>query len=455
MSLSMNKWKPIESMEIEKEVKKCIYSLVTRLKNPQEVKKNVNVPENVLEIEGTEFIPWGDLSMSHGYPGLCLLFGEMDKNFPEQAWDQIGHNYMLTIQQAIQSDGFASISLWGGISGIGMAARSLSRGGTRYQNFLSQLNQLLIESFQPALDQVLTNLETGVKMGDYDVMSGLCGVGRYLLLFKEEAQIESIILKLLNYLVRLSHDIKVNGYTVPGWYISTENQFLFQERVVYPKGNFNCGLAHGIPGPLALLSLAILNGIEIPGQRDAIYRIADWLVRWRQKDAYGFYWPGRISWEEVIEEKQISGEHREAWCYGSPGVARSLWIAGEATQIAEWQDIAVQSYQTTFQRPEENWNISAPTFCHGLIGLLQLVQRMYIDTGIEEFAFHRNNLIKRILSMYEENSIFGFYDLEPTVNGVRKMSKAGLLDGVAGTALVLLSMITRTDPEWDAVFLIN
>ena len=45
----------------------------------------------------------------------------------------------------------------------------------------------------------------------------------------------------------------------------------------YPHGNLNCGLAHGIPGPLATMSLALLAGVTVPGLAEAV----DWAASWR------------------------------------------------------------------------------------------------------------------------------------------------------------------------------
>ncbi|WP_371106029.1 MULTISPECIES: lanthionine synthetase LanC family protein [Streptomyces] len=40
------------------------------------------------------------------------------------------------------------------------------------------------------------------------------------------------------------------------------------------------GLAHGIAGPLALLSLCWTRGLRVPGHDTAVRRIARWLMSW-------------------------------------------------------------------------------------------------------------------------------------------------------------------------------
>ena len=43
------------------------------------------------------------------------------------------------------------------------------------------------------------------------------------------------------------------GWYTPAWAIADDTL-----AVIYPDGRLNCGLAHGIPGPLALMALSLL-----------------------------------------------------------------------------------------------------------------------------------------------------------------------------------------------------
>jgi len=66
---------------------------------------------------------------------------------------------------------------------------------------------------------------------------------------------------------------------VPGWWSgNAPNDQLSPQ---WPGGHGNLGLAHGIAGPLALLSTAMRRGITVTGQRNAAGRICAWLDQWR------------------------------------------------------------------------------------------------------------------------------------------------------------------------------
>jgi lantibiotic biosynthesis protein len=78
-------------------------------------------------------------------------------------------------------------------------------------------------------------------------------------------------------------------------------------------------MAHGIAGPLALLSLAMRRGIVADGQAEAIKRICSWLDAWRQDHETGPWWPETITLEETrLGRPRQTRPMRPSWCYGTP-----------------------------------------------------------------------------------------------------------------------------------------
>jgi hypothetical protein len=242
----------------------------------------------------------------------------------------------------------------------------------------------------------------------------------------------------------------------PGKWIGDE-----QSLELYPHGWLNCGLAHGIPGPLALLSLAHVNGISVANLPQAVARTADWLCGHRLDDPWGINWPtavplrcdaatGRLSTGEV--EAAPGGPSRSAWCYGSPGIARALWLAGEAVGSQEYKDVAISALEAALRRPASERRIDSPTFCHGIAGLLQTTLRFANDLDSDHFRCAGNALLQQILARYSPNLLLGLRNLE---SGSNETDQPGFLDGVAGTAVVLLAAATNVAPTWDRLFLLS
>src|SRR5205807_1983043 len=139
---------------------------------------------------------------------------------------------------------------------------------------------------------------------EIDVISGLAGIGAYLLSRADEPSLRPI----LEQLVRL---LAAEG-AVPAWH--TPPELLDDDsREEYPSGRLNCGLAHGLPGPLALLALAGGAGVRVGGIEDAIRRASTWLVEHAVEDEWGVNWSYGIP---LAAGAAGGSAARAAWCYG-------------------------------------------------------------------------------------------------------------------------------------------
>jgi lantibiotic biosynthesis protein len=234
-------------------------------------------------------------------------------------------------------------------------------------------------------------------------------------------------------------------------------------RISYPLGNLNCGLAHGIPGVLSLLSLVRLSGLSFELLDEAIGTSATWLTTHRLDDEWGVNWPSAISLQlaevdgrEVLAEVDVrdspGGPSRTAWCYGSPGIARALWLAGCALRRDDFKKLAINAMEAVFCRPIAVRGIDSPTFCHGVAGLLGIAMRFANETGSAVFRDECQKLTKQILSTFQPDSLLGFRNLE---HGGNQTDQPGFIDGAAGVAAVLLSAATGVEPGWDRVFLLS
>ena len=239
---------------------------------------------------------------------------------------------------------------------------------------------------------------------------------------------------------------------VPHWH-TTFLQSTDNLRCVYPDGHVNLGLAHGIPGPLALLSLSASQGVEVAGQHDAIVRIADRIVKAQCSDEWGVGFPVAASILTGCKESTSAvAPARAAWCYGPPGVARALWLAGVATGRSDYRDLALAAMTAVFERPIPNRRIDAPTLCHGVAGLLQVTLRFARDGAGEIFATAAQELTAQLLDAHEPDSRFGYRDLKPSG---QRTDNPGLLEGAAGVALVLLAAATPAEPIWDRILMLS
>ena len=430
-------------------------TVVARLRDPDRVDAAVAAAAQQTSFpRGVHWLPHG---VAQGYAGLAIMCGYLAQCFPDEDWDVVAHHYLSRAGRGAEALTYRPSGLWAGLSGLAFAAWYLSRDGARYRRLLAAVEDILLPEVGVVADWV-SQQRQGVPVSQFDVISGLSGIGAYLLCRQADTRAATALAAVVHALVELSGE--AGG--LPRWH--TPASAIGDESMLrdHPHGNLNCGLAHGIPGPLALLALVRLSGIEVEGLAEAIDGLARWLSANRCDDLWGANWPTAVALAAVDAPGGLTlkpgaataaphGSSRTAWCYGSPGVARALWLAGEALDRAEYRDLALASMDAIYRRPRAARQIDSPTFCHGVAGLLQITLRFAHDTGRPIFAEAARALGDQLLAVFDPATRLGYYSLEP--GGVR-VDQPGLLDGVSGTVMVLLAAATGVTPTWDRLFLL-
>jgi hypothetical protein len=384
------------------------------------------------------------------------LLGELERLFPHEKWAHAIYAHVVKIKESLETEGITALGLFGGISGICFAMRHISQNGERYQKMLASLDRYLIEKLEeelfPALEQ---HFEAKIPpaMRLYDLIQGITGIGVYASTSK---QLFPILEKILHLLVQLRHPIEFKGKKVPGWFLSPEDPYLINQREKYPNGNINLGLAHGITGVLGFLSITALKGIEVPKQRETIEFLARWLQNQRKGIKHHYCWETVIPFEDYPTKTNPYTPSRDAWCYGTPGIARTLFIAGKVLGDQTLKDFALESYLSIFSRSEKEWNLPGPSICHGIAGLLLNTHFMYVDTKHAGLKEHRDQLRELLFTFYDEANPIGFKDLEPCTDGsFFPTDKLDLLEGAPGIFLTLLTIDNPNTGQWHLPLLLD
>ena len=390
---------------------------------------------------------WESYGVAQGDAGLAVACAYFDQCFPGEGWDTVAQDYLAFATTDAGRAEALPLGLFAGMAGLAFSARALSRSGLRHGRLLESLDLRLCGDVLPhAAALVGTH---GVAVSAFDVITGLSGVAAYLLSRGGHPPGDVALHAILDSFVALTGE----SDGVPHWY--TPSHLLAGEGMAehFPHGNLNCGLAHGIPGPLAVMALALEAGFRVEGLEDAVARTAAWLVRHRSADPFGTNWPtvvphqpgGHVSPEDLDSS-------RAAWCYGAPGVARALWLAARALGDPALGELAIAAMDAVYRRPVDERRIDSPTFCHGVAGLLQVTLRFAHDTGSATFTNAASALIEQLLSLYVPERTLGYCCIEP---GGNLVDQPGLLDGAPGVACALLAASTTVEPSWDRLFLLS
>jgi hypothetical protein len=392
-----------------------------------------------------EAFRWWAPSVAQGHAGLAVLYGALDATYPEQGWDRVGHLHLATAAHAAASAPVLPPSLFSGSAGLGFAALCLARDGRRYARLLDAVDDV-VGRWVRVLSSRLTDGSAGRPVRDFDLVSGLTGVGVYLLA-RDSERSRSLMPGVLAALAGLV----VQERQPPAWHTPVEHLEPPEQRELYPNGNLNCGLAHGLPGPLALLSLAALEGHRTALGDAAIERSARWLASCHTVDEWGVRWPDAVPVGET-PRPPTSPRSRTTWCYGAPGIARALWLAGQALDDARLRSFSVHALVDAVSRPVAARGLSSVTYCHGTAGLLHVVSAFARDTELPVFRAAAGALVDEVLGHYRPESLLGYVSTEPDQ---RRVDHPGLLDGAPGVALALMAAVSTDQPRWGRMFLVS
>ncbi|MGW4503674.1 lanthionine synthetase C family protein [Streptomyces sp. NPDC004436] len=366
-------------------------------------------------------------SLAHGSLGPALLQVERARQGTGE-WRDV-HRTLAGI--GLLTDG-PEANLFLGAPAMAFVLHLAADGTDRYAGALHTLDGIVAEHTRQRLSAAHARIDTGRRpsFAEYDLFRGLTGIGALLLRRQPHGpEMRGV----LEYLVRLSEPLAdATDGPLPGWWVGHAPA---SDKTATPGGHANAGLAHGITGPLALLSLALRAGVSVDGHEAAIRRICRWLDQVRQTDAHGLRWPRWIS------HRGAAPAHAAApgWCYGTPGIARAQQLAAIVLQDADRKRMAERALLYCLADPHQIDLIADRGLCHGFGGVLRAVQRVAEDSGTPADYRHRFNLLA------------GRFALAPAPE------ENGLLVGKAGAALAFRDAEVDATPrgQWDACLLLT
>ncbi|WP_454857618.1 lanthionine synthetase LanC family protein [Promicromonospora soli] len=234
-----------------------------------------------------------------------------------------------------------------------------------------------------------------------------------------------------------------HGGPLPGWWVPTEQHPPIVTARLDHTGAADTGLAHGVAGPLAFLALAHSTGHTVAGQETAIRDAAGWLERWRVDD-HG--WPNHATGRELTDGATPTRHgRRDAWCYGVPGIARSLLHAARALNDDALAD-AARADLARLGTQHALWDAEGPTLCDGYAGVLRCATG--VDSDVAELA------AAGVTQSLDPERTFVVAHVEHGASH----DNPGFLTGAAGVALTLSELAglpaRPVTTPWDALILI-
>jgi hypothetical protein len=329
-------------------------------------------------------------------------------------------------------------SLYGGFTGLAWAAEVIDR-----------LLDPGAEDLNDGIDEALLRLLSAPRLSysPHDLVIGVTGIGVYALERYPRAQAVECLRRVVQHLsASASHD--GNGIY---WLTPPEGMLNPEDRKQFPSGRVDLGVPHGIGGAVALLGAICGLGVEQPTTRRLVQGAVSWLTAHSIPTAAGPTFP---IWVAPGFEPTRA---RCAWCYGDPGLAAALFLAGCGIGDTGLQAEAVALACRAAQRPMEHTGVVDASFCHGASGLAHIYNRLYQATGEPILKRAAVRWLERTLEYYRAAAAGKSNSWVLGTPDPRTGPWTGLdiVDGAAGIALVLLAAATPVEPSWDRMFLVS
>lgn len=308
-------------------------------------------------------------------------------------------------------------SLFGGFTGVGWVVAHLGERCARTRS-------------RPLVDvdeAVRAVVSRSPWDGRADLISGLTGFGLYAL---ERLPGPSAVGILETVVERLKETAEPRDGGLTWW--TSPDLLPPERRSEFPDGHFNLGLAHGVPGVVAFLGRVAAEGIAVDTSLDLLSGAVTWLLRQQERGPRGGFakWAG----------PGLAPVFRDAWCYGDPGVAAALFLAGRSTGNTSWEREAITLAAGAVARSPLAAGVVSADLCHGAAGLGHLYNRLWQASGDERLR---------------EGAAFWIGEAVRRLREDEAAEDLGFLQGAGGVALALLSAATSTEPEWDRVLLLS
>lgn len=361
--------------------------------------------------------------LASGSAGRALFFTYLDQVFPTEGFDEVAAAHLDRAIACAEENPMAP-GLFGGFTGIAwtcehLAGRLFEPGG---DDLGLEMDRALLGS-----------LESGSRRQDYDLVAGLTGLGVYALERLPRPSATAL-------LERVVWHLEQAAIEAPGGvsWLTPAPRVPWLQREEFPDGYYNLGVAHGVPGVIALLAASARAGVAADRARSLSAAAFSWLLRQELPPAAVsrfpcFAAPGRPGLASPL-----------AWCYGDPGLAACLSTAAPGLGCQDWDDGVLRWAENAALRSLGHPGISDPCLCHGASGLAHLFNRLYQSSRRGLFADAARLWFQRLLELRKPGAGIAGWEVE-----------GGFLKGAAGIALALLAAISEVAPDWDRVLLVS
>ena len=375
---------------------------------------------------------------------LCAYLSRVEKG---GGWSSRTIEYLNAAGERLSTGQKLGLGLFGGLSGFGWIVEHI--------NNLLDITPIDLDcQGEDPIEEVDNKFISYLRRSSptdplpYDLVSGLVGIGIYFLERLPRPSASLGIRLILDLLEQQSEIPRWGAKIGVTWYRRTA--FLpLNHAKFYPKGYYDLGVAHGVPGIIPFLADVVKTDIE---SKQAL-RLLEGAVRWIRAQRRA---PHELSlYSSILTHEGNSTDSRLAWCYGDLGIAAALHHAAGSVGRQDWHEEAITLLNRSLEWPKARDQIEDASLCHGALGVGHICNRIYQTDLDSRYRDAANLWYERGLAFRHQGlGVAGFYP-KPKNTLSEPGFDSSFLSGAIGIALSLLSSMFPVEPEWDRMFLLS
>lgn len=376
---------------------------------------------------------WTDIEsigLLDGRSGIALYFFYYSLFTHNHRYADLGHQVIASVMDTVDNSQVPH-SFCSGLAGFGWALAHLSNRG-----FIDDDPAELFED----LDDFLANAMTSFFNRFYwDYLHGALGCGLYFLeRLKNKASSSSIHLSPVIDFLEKQGEPSSNNHICWSSMINNKTMAL----------GYNLSLSHGMASIVAILSRIL----ETQPNQEKVAALLTGAVEYilaqaQEPGQHGSHFP---AWVCEAEPARFS---RLAWCYGDLGTGIALLRAAGVMKNQRWGTRALEVLEhTSTRRDPYKEQVSDGGLCHGAAGLSHCYRHIYTQTGQKRFAESADYWLNYTLDRScHPDGPAGYKALQE--KGF--INEYGILNGISGIGLALLTALSDIKPTWDAFLLLT
>jgi len=329
--------------------------------------------------------------------------------------------------------GFKHPTFAGGLAGLGWTVEHLAQN-----NFIKADTSLIIGSLDDFLYPHMLNY---IREGNYDYLHGAIGIGLYFLSRPQTPTKQKYLEELLDELEKHS--------TCVGNGIAWETTLIPENK---QKG-YNLSLSHGSASVIVFLCRLYEAGIDKPKVLKLLTGAIEFILQNKiNTKNCNFKYP---AWT-YKNNLDTAHDGRLAWCYNDLGISTALFQAGNIFNNNEWKQEAISTLiETTRLTDPLTTRVVDAGLCHGTSGIAHIYNRMYNQTNIEEFKNAAIFWYEKTLEMASYKDGLAGYKVYRSPDYGGNHNDFGLLEGIAGIGLALISYSSDIESKWDRALMLS